>query len=208
MPTTRNLNSIWIVINEAIFSLSRIFLCFLPLHPNAFPQEIYITFKRCTLIHLFWLFCRVAEGFPDPRTCLLHQKLQMLNICINRRRIREGNLSHAMANSNQRNKDSRSDESDDEFFDCDVPNDDESGDFLPWNRPEGRLSKLNDMKLIDSDEYLYVPITQEPVPKSEDQLEDDAEILLKLGPESGKSLPRSVNHINLFSKQFTARCAV
>lgn len=86
--------------------------------------------------------------------------------------------------------DSRSDESDDEFFDCDAANDDDASEptkeYLPWNKPEGRLSKLNDMKLIDSDEYLYVPITQEPVPKTEDQLEDDAEILLKLGPESGK----------------------
>lgn len=114
----------------------------------------------------------------------------MLNICINRRRIRDGNLSHAMANSNQRNMESRSDESDDEFFDCDATNEDDRNEqtkeYLPWNKPEGRLSKLNDMKLIDSDEYLYVPITQEPVPKTEDQLEDDAEILLKLGPESGK----------------------
>lgn len=92
----------------------------------------------------------------------------------------------------------RSDESDDddddndEFFDCDATNvnDEDAGEkqqaYPPWNKPEGRLSKLNDMKLIDSDEYLYVPITQEPVPKTEDQLEDDAEILLKLGPESGK----------------------
>lgn len=97
-----------------------------------------------------------------------------------------------MACSNQRNMDSRSDESDDEFFDCDAANEDDTGEsgkeYLPWNKPEGRLSKLNDMKLIDSDEYLYVPITQEPVPKTEDQLEDDAEILLKLGPESGKTL--------------------
>lgn len=88
--------------------------------------------------------------------------------------------------------DSRSDESDDEFFDCDATNEDDASDqtkdYAPWNKPEGRLSKLNDMKLIDSDEYLYVPITQEPVPKTEDQLEDDAEILLKLGPESGKSI--------------------
>lgn len=39
--------------------------------------------------------------------------------------------------------------------------------------------------LVDSDEYLYVPVTQEPVPKTEDQLEDDAEVMLKLGPGSG-----------------------
>lgn len=42
------------------------------------------------------------------------------------------------------------------------------------------------MMLVDSEEeYLYVPVTQEPVPKTEDQLEDDAEVMLKLGPGSG-----------------------
>lgn len=40
------------------------------------------------------------------------------------------------------------------------------------------------MMLVDSDEPLYVPVTQEPVPKTEDQLEDDAEVMLKLGPGS------------------------
>lgn len=112
----------------------------------------------------------------------------MLNICINRRRIREGNLSQSMASSNQQNLESH-DESDDEFFDCDANNEDENADqskYNFWNKPEGRLAKLNDLKLIDSDDFLYVPITQEPVPKTEDQLEDDAEILLKLGSESGK----------------------
>lgn len=164
--------------------------------PHAHIYVFFLLFNINVISLFFFLFSisygihRIAEGFPDPRTCLLHQKLQMLNICINRRRIREGNLSQSMAKSNQRNMESRSDESDDEFFDCDAANDDDtneqSDEYLPWNKPEGRLSKLNDMKLIDSDEYLYVPITQEPVPKTEDQLEDDAEILLKLGPESGK----------------------
>lgn len=211
MPT-KNLNSAWIVTNEAIFSKRFHYLFSVFLFRIHFERisvkEIYIKFKRCTcvpiqaihfipifslfafLLHYFSLVNSIAEGFPDPRTCLLHQKLQMLNICINRRRIREGNLSHSMAKSNQQNRDSRSDESDDEFFDCDATNVDDASEqtqeYLPWNKPEGRLSKLNDMKLIDSDEYLYVPITQEPVPKTEDQLEDDAEILLKLGPESGK----------------------
>lgn len=113
----------------------------------------------------------------------------MLNVCINRRRVREGNLSGAMLKSNQQNMEARSDESDDEFFDCDAANDDElSGpsNYNEWNKPEGRKSKIHDMKLIDSDEYLYVPVTQENVQKTEDQLEDDAEILLQLGPDSGK----------------------
>lgn len=57
--------------------------------------------------------------------------------------------------------------------------------YSPWNKPEGRLSRLDDLMLIDSDEPLYIPITQDPVPKTEDQLEDDAEVLLRLGPDSG-----------------------
>lgn len=56
----------------------------------------------------------------------------------------------------------------------------------PWNKPEGRLARLGATKLVNSDEPLYVPITQEPVPKTEDQLEDDAEVMLRLGPGSGK----------------------
>lgn len=129
----------------------------------------------------------------------------MLNVCINRRRIREGNLSQAMANSNQQNLESH-DESDDEFFDCDANNEDEKADqskYNFWNKPEGRLNKLNDLKLIDSDEFLYVPITQEPVAKTEDQLEDDAEILLKLGSESGKSNILLMNFIFTFFKELS-----
>lgn len=56
----------------------------------------------------------------------------------------------------------------------------------PWNKPEGRLARLGKTKLVNGDEPLYVPITQEPVPKTEDQLEDDAEVMLRLGPGSGK----------------------
>lgn len=74
-------------------------------------------------------------------------------------------------------------EEDDEFFDC---SDDleESKRLASIDKPEGRLSRLGEMTLVDSDEALYVPLTQDPVPKTEDQLEDDAEVMLKLGPGS------------------------
>lgn len=49
----------------------------------------------------------------------------------------------------------------------------------PWN-PVGRISKLGKMLLTDSDEPLYIPATQDPVPKTEDELEDDAEMLLNV----------------------------
>ncbi|XP_063701682.1 rab3 GTPase-activating protein catalytic subunit [Culicoides brevitarsis] len=127
----------------------------------------------------------VQPGFPDFRTCLFHQKLQMLNICIERRLIREGRLPFTMTTSSLDSKDTQND-SEEEFFDCHEADDEFKTDnkHSAWNQPTGRLSKLGNMLLVNSNEPLYIPITQEPVPKTEDQTEDDAEILLKLGPGS------------------------
>ncbi|XP_043641034.1 rab3 GTPase-activating protein catalytic subunit [Drosophila teissieri] len=137
----------------------------------------------------------ISAGFPDTRTCLLHQKLQMLNVCVERRVQREANskrkseglLERATAEEEQLEEE---DEDDDEgeFFDCD---DLTAGAGSPTKavlslKPEGRLRRLNDERLLEEpDEYLYIPETQEPVPKTEDQLQDDAEVMLKLGPGSG-----------------------
>lgn len=103
---------------------------------------------------------------------------------MDRRRIREGSLSFAMTNAHK--PIAHTDESEDEFYDCADEEEKSKTHYAPWDKPEGRLSKLNDMKLVECDEPLYVPITQEPVPKTEDQLEDDAEVMLKLGPGSGE----------------------
>uniref|UniRef100_A0A182SX11 Rab3 GTPase-activating protein catalytic subunit n=1 Tax=Anopheles maculatus TaxID=74869 RepID=A0A182SX11_9DIPT len=126
----------------------------------------------------------VASGFPDSRTCLLHQKLQMLNVCMERRTLRDGGLPFAMRPGTTGGSSSAAggpgaaggDQSDEEFFDC-SDDEQESG-------ATGRLSRLGNMLLVHSDEPLYIPVTQEPVPKTEDQLEDDAEVMLKLGPGS------------------------
>lgn len=98
-----------------------------------------------------------------------------------RKNIREGKLPFALqVLSSQEGKM----DSDDEFFDCDddqVENEKtEKSQFSPWN-PVGRVSKLGKMTLIDcSDEPLYIPLTQDPVPKTEDELENDAEMLLNV----------------------------
>lgn len=64
----------------------------------------------------FSSFFRVTSGFPDMRTCLLNQKLQMLNVCMERKNIREGKLPFSMQGlAHQEGKT----DSDDEFFDCD-----------------------------------------------------------------------------------------
>ncbi|XP_059618716.1 rab3 GTPase-activating protein catalytic subunit [Phlebotomus argentipes] len=150
-----------------------------------FAQEMRYRAERCIQIP------GIGNGFPDSRTCLIHQKLQMLNICMERRRIREGGLPFAYtavnpSGGNEGSGKKKIDDSEDEFFDCanDDEDDEQKNRHAPWNKPEGRLSRLDDMTLVDSDEPLYIPITQEPVPKTEDQLEDDAEVMLKLGPGS------------------------
>ena len=46
-------------------------------------------------------------------------------------------------------------------------------------QPKGRLSKLDDLKLINGLDDLYVPVTQEPAPMTEDLLAEHAEVLTR-----------------------------
>uniref|UniRef100_A0A336MSV7 Rab3 GTPase-activating protein catalytic subunit n=1 Tax=Culicoides sonorensis TaxID=179676 RepID=A0A336MSV7_CULSO len=136
----------------------------------------------------------------------------MLNICMERRRIREGGLPFAMTSpltSGQTNPEfTDTHDSEEEFFDCNEA-DEESKQLdskhSAWNQPTGRLSKLGNMLLVDSDEPLYIPVTQEPVPKTEDQLEDDAEVMLKLGP--GSELRAQMMSASLFSDMESFKAA-
>ncbi|XP_053672448.1 rab3 GTPase-activating protein catalytic subunit-like [Anopheles nili] len=147
----------------------------------------------------------VASGFPDSRTCLLHQKLQMLNVCMERRTLRDGGLPFAMhpARGSTTASTTIGDQSDEEqFFDC---SDDEQEAGSAKAEPVGRLSRLGTMLLVASDEPLYIPITQEPVPKTEDQLEDDAEVMLKLGP--GSDLCTQMMSASLLSDMESFRAA-
>ncbi|CAH0405010.1 unnamed protein product [Chilo suppressalis] len=113
---------------------------------------------------------RVADGAPNARTCLLHQKLQLLNCCI--KRVDES--VNQAGNS-----------SEEEFYDC--SEDDDAEDTLPpWDRPVGRQHRLENAKLKNGSP-LYVPQTQDPAPKTEDQLEEDAELMVRLGDDARAS---------------------
>jgi Rab3 GTPase-activating protein catalytic subunit len=46
-------------------------------------------------------------------------------------------------------------------------------------KAEGRLKPCGDMKLINVNEFLFIPVTQEPAPMTEDMLEEHAEVLAK-----------------------------
>uniref|UniRef100_A0A8D3B965 Rab3 GTPase-activating protein catalytic subunit n=1 Tax=Scophthalmus maximus TaxID=52904 RepID=A0A8D3B965_SCOMX len=167
-----------------------------------------------------YLIYGLTGGPPDLRCCLLHQKLQMLNCCIERKRARdearkvlEGNrererrVSGGCQNSSPlpespmvtttastltrevspgKSWDSWSD-SEDEFFEClsdqgevEAPHTEGEKDGSK-SKAEGRLHPFNNMTLLNSTDLLYVPVTQEPAPMTEDLLEEHSEVLAKLG---------------------------
>nr|XP_033467499.1 rab3 GTPase-activating protein catalytic subunit isoform X1 [Epinephelus lanceolatus] len=159
-----------------------------------------------------YLIYGLVSGPPDLRCCLLHQKLQMLNCCIERKRARdearkvleskerEGRGSGGCQNSCPvsesatatremspgKSWDSWSD-SEDEFFEClsdqgeiEAPHPEADKDSSK-SKAEGRLHPCNNMTLLNSTEPLYVPVTQEPAPMTEDLLEEQSEVLAKLG---------------------------
>lgn len=98
--------------------------------------------NNCLTICKFFLYFRLEADVPGPRTCLLNQKLQLLNCCISKRIARE---KRAL---NPQNSDESDSDIDDEFFDC--CSDDELGEeeprrrvvkHAPWDQPTGRSAK-------------------------------------------------------------------
>ncbi|XP_072328728.1 rab3 GTPase-activating protein catalytic subunit isoform X4 [Scyliorhinus torazame] len=172
----------------------------------------------------------LATGPPDLKCCLLHQKLQMLNCCIERKKARDDGRKQATENalggsmerkasnskgtpecsdnkefvkenkgepSQQKSWESWSD-SEDEFFEC-LSDTEELKDSemkegtakgegkdggkketQKW-RPEGRLHQHGKLTLLRTGDPLYIPVTQEPAPMTEDLLEEQSEVLAKLG---------------------------
>ena len=60
-----------------------------------------------------------------------------------------------------------------------------------WNRPIGRLAKHPSLRLLKTGDALYLPVTQDPVPKTEDQLEEDAQVMMQLGTDKYASEMRA-----------------
>ncbi|KAK6194420.1 hypothetical protein SNE40_000056 [Patella caerulea] len=172
----------------------------------------------------------VEHGQPNMKASILHQKLQMLNCCIERKIKRESlgyghgkDLEHdpnptdhadgssrPLSPTYQRRPLSTSSRSqspssgsmgkrryesldisssDEEFFECDTEQGEDEADGedhesfadTASHKPDGRLAPIKDLKLLNSGEQVYIPITQEPAPMTEDMLEEHAEVLAKLG---------------------------
>nr|XP_018900509.1 PREDICTED: rab3 GTPase-activating protein catalytic subunit [Bemisia tabaci] len=170
-----------------------------------FTQELRFRWERCIFIP------GVAFSFPDMKTCLLNQKLQMLNCCMRRREAREKSVSQPqeLKEEFEDSVETQEEEEEEEFFECDTGSDiGESGTRRSLRRkvsvspaqPAGRLSRHGELKLIATGDPLYVPVTQEPIPKSEDQLEEDAALLTALGTDKmGAELRARIMSASLLS---------
>ncbi|XP_044293944.1 rab3 GTPase-activating protein catalytic subunit isoform X2 [Varanus komodoensis] len=163
----------------------------------------------------------LAGGAPDLRCCLLHQKLQMLNCCIERKKARDegkkgnnsdrpssdtGKTINLMGRDNVKDADKEKGEagksweswsdSEEEFFECLSDTEELKGNGQESGKkgtakegsketlalkPEGRLHQHGNLTLLHPGDPLYVPITQEPAPMTEDLLEEQSEVLAKLG---------------------------
>ncbi|XP_075153598.1 RAB3 GTPase activating protein subunit 1 [Haematobia irritans] len=163
----------------------------------AFTREIRGLWNSCTPIP------GVAPGLPDIKTCLLHQKLQLLNLCIEKRLQREKGGGHhttttEMTKQQEAAENISDDDTDEEFYDITDDEDDDDndkeeskgGDIEESSRPkspikpEGRLQRLKNLRLLESQDYLYVPVTQDLAPKTEDMLQEDSNAVLKMGSDS------------------------
>ncbi|XP_015108534.1 rab3 GTPase-activating protein catalytic subunit isoform X2 [Diachasma alloeum] len=159
---------------------------------HEFVQEIRFRWERTILIP------GVGTGFPDSvRTCLLHQKLQMMNCCIERKKARE----ESAYKQQSLDVDDFESESEEEFFECTEEEADKHEEVqvkrnqrsrqLLWNRPTGRLAKHPTLRLLKTGDPVYLPVTQDPVPKTEDQLEEDAQVMMQLGTDKHGSEMRA-----------------
>lgn len=134
----------------------------------------------------------------------------MLNICMERCALREGReiVTKQTISPNhsedENNMTEEEEEDNDEFYDC--SNDEEEGELNKKSKPEGRLKKMNNLKLLNSEEPLYIPVTQDPVPKTEDELLDDAEMMLKMA-ETGEGTSTQLMFPSLLSDMQSFKAA-
>ncbi|XP_067939936.1 rab3 GTPase-activating protein catalytic subunit-like isoform X2 [Watersipora subatra] len=153
----------------------------------------------------------LESGLPDLSQGLLYQKLQMLNCCISRKSAREADQNELVMDASVSASNAESLSDDDEFFDCDSSSSSPSlvetadkSDLIP----QGRLRKLENVKLLNGKDDLYIPITQDPAPMTEDALAEHAEILTRMGTsEDGANLRAKMQSASLVSDMESFKAA-
>jgi len=163
----------------------------------------------------------LPRGPPDQAYSLIHQKLQLINCCIARKKAREerGKREETPEPVEQDHSDS------DEFYECEEDEDDNVEDLftlsapvakranvslkksLPaWAQPEGRAERLGNLKLLEVDEWMYKPLMQDPAPLTEDQLAEQTEVLVQLG-SAGSEVRARMQSASLLSDMESFKAA-
>ncbi|XP_055343757.1 rab3 GTPase-activating protein catalytic subunit-like [Paramacrobiotus metropolitanus] len=141
-----------------------------------------------------FLLTDIQPGYPNHGTCLLHQKLQMLNCCIEKRQqsrqanpkkqvtfsrksperlIIPANKSSVDSITTLDGEDLVTEDEDEEFYDCEeVFGEETMVEEKEKNisvKPEGRLHEHTSLKLLsDGVTPVFIPVTQEVAPMTED----------------------------------------
>jgi len=104
----------------------------------------------------------------------------MLNCCINHKKSNCAGGPPATATAIPPEED--------EFFDAEEEVEEASSKtHSAWNQPQGRKERTN-MKLLNSpSDWIYAPITQDPLPMTEDMLEEQTEMMEQLGSDAEAS---------------------
>ena len=174
----------------------------------------------------------MPKGPPDHSHCLLQQKLQMINCCIEKKLARENRIAGKSIGTTNINSESLSEpmcvsdseSEDDEFFECndsgqeedneqvqdiEVPEKSDQRQLPVWdNTAAGRQSRFGKHKLLEHDDYIYVPICQDPTPMTEDMLAEQAEVMLQLGMDTkGTELRAKMQSTSLLSDMESFKAA-
>jgi len=170
----------------------------------------------------------LLPGLPDTQHSILGQKLQMVNCCTARKVARErvGEerevISHVEDEEENIGDDSDTDY-EDEFFECEEEQGEEgktkdgeeskrkapSQAALPaWSQPEGRAGRVGELRLLEVSDWLYRPEVQDPAPLTEDQLAEQAEVMMQLGSDqAGTEVRAKMQSANLLSDMESFKAA-
>ena len=168
----------------------------------------------------------LPAGLPDTGHGILVQKLQMVNCCTARKVAREmvGGMgevvSHMEGEEEEGSVENMADDSDtdyeEEFFECEEEqkSDENKAKSAPqpalpvWAQPEGRAGRVGELRLLEVSEWLYRPEVQDPAPLTEDQLAEQAEVMMQLGSDqAGTEVRARMQSANLLSDMESFKAA-
>merc|ERR1719427_2111213 len=129
-------------------------------------------------------------------------------------------VSHMEGEEEEGSVENMADDSDtdyeEEFFECEEEqkSDENKAKSAPqpalpvWAQPEGRAGRVGELRLLEVSEWLYRPEVQDPAPLTEDQLAEQAEVMMQLGSDqAGTEVRARMQSANLLSDMESFKAA-